>query len=268
MTGNVRTRSYFAATRDEAIRAFDLRYGRPTLPPVVVVIAAYDEEQSLGRVLDDVPPVACGLPVGTVVVDDGSTDSTAQVAAGRPGVYVARLERNCGHGVALRTGYQLARERGAQYLVTLDADGQWDPAGLPEVLEPVVAGEADFVIGSRVLGRDETDDQVRSLGVSVFARLVSALIGQRVTDTSSGFRAMRAELTARVPQRQVQYQTSELLIRAALMGYRIAERPVTMRRRLAGTSKKGGNLLYGVRYASVILMSWWQGRRLGGLRAP
>ncbi len=82
-----------------------------------------------------------------------------------------------------------------------------------------------------------------------------------VTDTSSGYRAMRAEVTATVPQRQVQYQTSELLIGAIYHGYRIAERPIVMRKRAAGESKKGHNLLYGARYARVILETWWRERR-------
>ena len=107
-----------------------------------------------------------------------------------------------------------------------------------------------MVIGSRVLGSTETDDQFRQAGVHVFAALVRLLTGAKVTDTSSGFRAMRAEVTATVRQEQVQYQTSELLIGAIFQGYRIAERPIVMRRRAAGKSKKGHNVLYGARYAA------------------
>jgi glycosyltransferase involved in cell wall biosynthesis len=189
------------------------------------------------------------------VIDDGSTDATTAVATAG-GAYVASLSENLGHGIALRVGYQLARDHGASYIVTLDADGQWDPVELPRVLEPVVRGEADFVIGSRVLGSAETDDGFRQAGVHVFAALVRVLTGVKVTDTSSGFRAMRAEVTATVRQEQVQYQTSELLIGAIFEGYRIAERPIVMRKRIAGESKKGPNLLYGLRYARVILHTW------------
>jgi hypothetical protein len=85
----------------------------------------------------------------------------------------------------------------------------------------------------------------------------------RVTDTSSGFRALRAEITGVVRQTQVQYQTSELLIGAIFAGYRIAERPIVMRKRAAGQSKKGHNVLYGARYARVILKTWWRERRSG-----
>ncbi len=241
--------------RDDAIRAFRERYPDRRLAPVVVVIPAYNEDDAIGGVLDAVPSEACALAVDALVVDDGSADRTSEVAA-RHGALVARLARNCGQGTALRVGYELARELGGRYVVTLDADGQWDPADIPAVLEPLVADEADLVLGSRVLGRAETDDRFRKAGVHVFATLVRLLTGVRVTDTSSGLRALRAEVTEAVRQEQPQYQASELLIGAISRGYRVTERPVVMRKRAAGKSKKGNNLLYGVRYAGVILKTW------------
>jgi glycosyltransferase involved in cell wall biosynthesis len=216
-------------------------------------ISAFDSEYPDVR-------FAPGLAVDALVVDDGSTDATSEVARAA-GAYVVRLERNLGHGVALRVGYRLAREHGARYIVTLDGDGQWNPTELPVVLEPVVAGEADFCIGSRVLGAAETDDAFRHAGVHVFGALVRALTGSRVTDTSSGFRAMRVEVTETVRQVQVQYQTSELLIGALAHGYRVVERPITMRKRMAGRSKKGHNVLYGLRYARVVVGTWARERR-------
>lgn len=244
----------------------DLRFA-----PILVVIAAFNEEDSLGEVLDHIPAEVCGLAVDTLVVDDGSSDGTGNVAEKYERVRLARLGSNCGHGIALRTGYQLAAQHGAQYIVTLDADMQWDPREMPDVLPPLIDGEADFVIGSRVLGTAETDDSFRSAGVRVFATLVSLLTGVKVTDTSSGYRAMRTEVPATVTQTQVQYQTSELLIGAIYQGYRICERPITMHKRFAGESKKGHNVLYGFRYARVILGTWTrerararhEGRRVG-----
>lgn len=255
-----RHRPYVDAVRDEALRRFAQENRGLRLPPVAVVIAAFDEEDGLGGVLEEIPPQVCGHEVATIVVDDGSSDATAEVARGH-GVHLVRLARNCGHGVALRAGYRVARDFGARFIVTLDADGQWDPRELERVFGPLGRGEADFVIGSRVLGATETDDGVRQAGVHFFARLVSLLTGVRVTDTSSGYRAMLAEITERVPQRQVQYQTSELLIGAIYAGYRIAERPIVMRKRTAGESKKGHNALYGLRYARVILGTWWRERK-------
>jgi glycosyltransferase involved in cell wall biosynthesis len=246
--------------RDAALEVFLAANAGLTLAPVAVVIAALDEEASLGATLDEIPARACGLDIDVLVVDDGSRDRTSEVAT-RAGAHVVRLERNLGHGVALRLGYELAARLGAGYVVTLDADGQWNPAELAGVLQPVAEGEADFVIGSRVLGRAETDDAFRQAGVHVFAWLVRWLTGVRVTDTSSGFRALRVEVTQAVPQRQIQYQTSELLIGAIARGYRVAERPIVMRKRTAGESKKGHNVLYGFRYARVILVTTWRERR-------
>lgn len=244
----------------EAVRGFAEAHPGLRLAPVVAVIPALNEEASIAAVLDAIPAEWCGLGVDTIVVDDGSADATGAVAAAH-GAHVARHASNRGQGAAFATAYTLARHHGARFIVTLDADGQWDPADVPAVLAPVVAGEADFVLGSRVLGTAETDDGVRDLGVKVFSGLVRLLTGVRVTDTSSGLRAMRAEITAVVRQEQPQYQSSELLIGALAHGYRVAERPTVMHKRVAGHSKKGGNLFYGARYARVVLRTWWRERR-------
>jgi glycosyltransferase involved in cell wall biosynthesis len=257
---NRKERPYIPEVRAAALDAFRTEHSTLKFAPTLAVIAALDEHDSISAVLDAMPKTACGLAVDVLVIDDGSTDGTGDVVRSYEGVYLVRLERNCGHGVALRLGYQIASEFGAQYVVTLDADMQWDPVEIPGVLQPLVDDAADFVIGSRVLGSAETDDTFRHAGVTVFARMISLLTGTKVTDTSSGFRAMRAELTQTVPQVQVQYQTSELLIGAIYHGYRIAERPITMHKRFAGESKKGHNVLYGFRYARVILTTWWRER--------
>jgi glycosyltransferase involved in cell wall biosynthesis len=258
---NCKDRPYIAEEWAAAREAFRDRYGGDLrFARILALIAALNEEESLGEVLGNIPSEVCGLAVDTLVVDDGSSDATAAVAEKYDRVRVASLRRNCGHGVALRLGYQLAAEHGADYIVTLDADMQWDPREMPAVLPPLLEGGADFVIGSRVLGTAETDDSLRHAGVRVFALLVSLLTGVKVTDTSSGYRAMRTEVTQTVPQTQVQYQTSELLIGAIYQGYRVTERPITMHQRFAGESKKGHNVLYGARYARVILHTWFRER--------
>jgi glycosyltransferase involved in cell wall biosynthesis len=264
-TGNRRDDAYIPAVRDAARAAFEDRYGADlTLTPIVAVIAALDEEQSIAAVLEAIPESAFGRAISTIVIDDGSTDGTSAVAEKFDSVHLARLERNCGHGVALRLGYALAARYGAEMVVTLDADMQWDPVEIPTVVEPIISGEADFVIGSRVLGATENTDSFRNAGVVFFARAISLLTGTKVTDTSSGFRAMRVEVTQQVTQIQTQYQTSELLIGAIFAGFRIAERPITMHQRFAGESKKGHNAFYAVRYARVIGTTWWRERRHRG----
>jgi glycosyltransferase involved in cell wall biosynthesis len=244
----------------DAVRDFQEQFPELRLAAVAVVIPALNEEACIGGVLERIPDEACGLPVDTIVVDDGSRDRTGEIAR-EHGAYVARRERNSGQGAAFRVGYRLAWQHGARYVVTLDADGQWDPEDMPTVLRPVVDGEADLVLGSRVLGHAETDDRMRGAGVRVFALLVRALTGVQVTDTSSGLRAMHSEVGVKTRQQEVQYQSSELLLGAIAHGYRVGERPIVMRKRAAGESKKGHNVLYGYRYARVILRTWWRERR-------
>jgi hypothetical protein len=230
-----------------------------TFPPVVVLIAAYNEAAGLGAVIDAVPLSCLGYPVGVLVVVDGATDGTAEVAR-EHGAVTVDLPANRGQGAALRLGYHLAAGRGAQFIVTTDADDQYDLTELPLLLEPVVSGAADFVTGSRELGTNLSTDRVRRLGTRVFAALASSLTGQRVTDTSFGFRAMRAPVPTSVPLTQPQYQSAELLIGVLCRGYRVVERPLTMRPRGTGRSKKGGNLVYGLRYTRVVLGTWWRER--------
>jgi glycosyltransferase involved in cell wall biosynthesis len=245
---------------DAAVGRLRAERGTADLSPLVVVIAAYNEQDGVGEVIDEVAPEIAGLAVTVLVVDDGSGDKTAEIAR-EHGAVVCELAVNCGHGSALRAGYRIAREGGAAYIATLDADGQWNPADLPVMVEFLQADKADLVIGSRQLGATHNDDAVRNAGVKFFSRLISMLTGVKVTDSSSGLRAMRAEITATVRQTQPQYQTSELLIGALMAGYRVCEVPTTMRRRNAGESKKGHNLIYGLRYAEVIRRTWWRERR-------
>ena len=232
------------------------------LPPVAIVIAAYNEEGSIGPVIDALPATVCGLATAPIVVVDGSVDRTAAEAR-EQGALVCDVPVNRGQGAALRLGYRLAREGGAHYIVTTDADGQYDPADAERLLAPVLAGDADFVTGSRKLGSEETKDPVRRLGVRVFATTISLLTGQRISDPSFGMRAMRAEVTGAVQLQQPQYQAAELLIGVIARGFRVAERPATIRRRRVGQSKKGHNLfVYGPRFAGVVIGTWWRERHL------
>jgi glycosyltransferase involved in cell wall biosynthesis len=253
--------SFPEAVDRAAIEDFERDYGAVALAPVVVVIAAYNEADNIGAVIDRIPSVtrdlagARPLPVSTLVVVDGGTDGTADVARAH-GAHTVELGRNRGQGAALRLGYYLARTYGGDVIVTTDADGQYDIAQLPALLQPLRDGTADFVTGSRRLGTDESDDRVRRTGVRVFASLVSVLTGRRVTDTSFGFRAMWADVTTRVQLDQPQYQSSELLISLLMQGRRVTEVPMTMHQRGGGVSKKGSNLRYGLRYAGVVFSTW------------
>ena len=253
-----RARRVIAASR----QAFDDRYPDLKLSPVVGLICAYEEEANIGAVLAAMPQAACGLPLSTLVVVDGGTDRTDQVSIDS-GAITFVLSENLGHGFALRVGYALCMELGSTYVVTLDADGQNDPAEIPAMLQPVVDDEADFVVASRRLGRDTTTDPVRKVGVRLFSWLMSALGGTKLTDTSNGYRALRTLMLDDVAHRlkQSQYQTAELLMVCMKRGWRITERPTVWLPRASGTTKKGKNYLFGFRYGRVVLTTWWRVRK-------
>jgi glycosyltransferase involved in cell wall biosynthesis len=235
--------------------------------PLAVVIPAYNEEPSVAEVIAEIPREAAGLQTEVIVVVDGSQDQTAARAAAA-GALVCDVPVNRGQGAALRLGYWLARARGAQVIATIDADGQYEPEELGRVVEPILAGRADFVSGSRRLGAELTTDRVRHTGVLVFGALFSLLVGTRITDPACGVRAMRPEVTATVVLEQPQYQASELMISAALHGFRLAEVPTTMRDRAshAGHTKKDGNLRYGLRFARAALNTWRRDRKAARTR--
>lgn len=245
---------------DAAVTRFLNECGDVPFKEVMVLIAALNEAESIGAVLDALPDEIGGLGISTVVIDDGSTDATADIAS-RHGAFVCSLGINRGHGVALRVGYRIAHEKAVRFVVMTDADGQYDMAEIPDLLAPLLADRADFVNGSRRLGTDETTDGVRRIGVRFFSWLLTCLLRQRITDTSSGFRAMRLEVLAGLTLTQPQYHASEQLVGVLCQGFRVLEVPMTMRPRLAGTTKKGGNLAYGLRYARVLVSTWWRESR-------
>ena len=235
--------------------------------PLAIVIPAYNEEPTVADVVGEIPREAAGLKLEVIVVVDGARDATASKAAGA-GALVCDVPVNRGQGAALKLGYWLARARGAKVIATIDADGQYEPEELARVVEPILANKADFVSGSRRLGAELTTDRTRHLGVLVFGAMISVLVRHRVTDPACGIRAMRSEVTADVVLEQPQYQASELMISAALHGYRLGEVPTTMRDRgvHATGTKKGGNFGYGVRFARAALRTWVRDRKAARMR--
>src|SRR6202008_585803 len=169
-------------------------------------------------------------------VGDRCADSAVAEAA-QAGALVADVPVNRGQGAALRLGYRIAREGGAGYIITTEADGQYNPAEMATVRGPAGGGEGDFVTGSRQLGSQETKDMIRRAGVRFFASTISLLTGQKISDTTFGLRAMRAEVTGAVQLAQPQYQASELLIGVITHGYKVAEVPATIHRRRGGEGK-------------------------------
>lgn len=250
-----------------AAASFFAQYPPGAGAPVAVVIPAYNEEPTVGSVVAEIPREIAGKPAEVIVVVDGATDATAEKAAAA-GALVCDVRVNRGQGLVFKLGYWLARKRGAEVIATIDADGQYEPLELERLVVPILAGQADFVNGSRRRGTELTTDPVRHAGVIFFGGVVSALLRQRITDPACGIRAFRAPVTEAITLEQTQYQTSEALIATAMNGFRVVEVPTTMRDRPEGATrtKKGPNLLYGLRFARAIFRTWSRERRAARTR--
>ncbi|HEX3173723.1 MAG TPA: glycosyltransferase family 2 protein [Solirubrobacterales bacterium] len=222
---------------------------------VAVLVPAYNEAENIAHVLDLMPAEVCGVETAVLVVDDGSRDGTGDVAAER-GAAVARHVTNRGGGAALRTGYRLMVESGAEIVVTLDADGQHLPSEMERLVAPVLAGEVDVAHGSRVLGEADNNHFARELGIVFFNRLVSFITRTRVSDCSNGYRAVRTTVLPLLVLRQEQFHTSEFMIEAIKRGVPAREVPVTVAKRLHGSSKKPAVVRYGLGFANAIVRTW------------
>jgi len=201
----------------------------------LAIVPALNEEVSVGRVIDEIRAFDPGFEIA--VVDDGSTDRTAGVAADR-GAHVIRLPFNLGIGGAMQTGYRYAFDQGYDLAVQVDGDGQHDPAQLPLILKPLLDGNADLVVGSRFAGPGAYRSTLaRRIGIRIFAGVVSAVVRQRVTDTTSGFRAVNrkgiALFAADYPHDYPEVEATVMCVKHKL---RLTEVPVEMRERSGGRS--------------------------------
>ena len=218
----------------------------------IAVVPAFNEERNIERLLAELAALDPDLAV--VVVSDGSTDRTAEVAAAA-GAHVVSLPFNLGIGGAVQTGFRYAWEGGYELAVRLDGDGQHDPAQLRAVVAPIVAGEADLAIGSRFLERGGyRSSAARRFGIRVLARVVSWIAHERLTDTTSGFQALNRRtirlFAADLPH---DYPEVEGLVMAIRHHLRVKEVPVTMREREHGRSSIG--TLASVYYMFKVLLA-------------
>ena len=201
----------------------------------LVVVPAYQEEQALPGTLKELRDVVPELDV--LVVDDGSHDATAKVAAAATDVTVARLPFNLGVGAAVRTGLRYAVDNGYHRVVVVDADGQHDPATISTLLGALDEG-ADMVIGSRFRdGSSFAVGRTRGRAMKSLHRVVRWQTGQSFTDTTSGFRAFDAPVVAMLARDYpVEYlaDTVEVLLMVCRAGYKVVEVPVAMRTRAGG----------------------------------
>jgi glycosyltransferase involved in cell wall biosynthesis len=205
----------------------------------LVIIPAHNEAARIQGLIERIRGVVPEMPI--LVVNDGSKDDTSNVSR-MSGAIVVTHPFNLGYGVAIQTGYKYALAHHYDYLVQLDADGQHDPSCIPALLAPVIAGTADFAIGSRFLGNSYRPPFARRMGMALFRRIVFLVTGKFITDTTSGYQAFNRDVirffsTDIFP---VDYPDADMLITLHRAGFRMTEVPVRMLENRDGKSMHGG----------------------------
>ncbi len=207
---------------------------------IVVVVPAFNEGSRLRTLLPHVPACLFGVQVRVIVVSDGSTDGT-EAAARDHGAVLVRLPEHRGKGAALRAGFARARELGPSLLVTMDADGQHDPADLERLIQPVMAGECAVAAGSRFLSDPCRGPAPlnRYLVRKVLVAALRATLGRTYTDPCCGYRCFSLQAIQAIRLQGDHYQSElEALFEAAIHGLSVVEVPVR-RKYSAGCSKMG-----------------------------
>lgn len=191
------------------------------MPYITAIIPAYNEQLTIGSVV-----ISTSKYVDQVlVIDDGSTDNTAEIAE-EAGARIIKHNRNRGKGAALKTGFHAVED--ADIIITLDSDGQHNPQEIPKLIKPIIDGEADLVNGSRYLDkRDNETPKYRRLGQLVLDKATNISSGLELTDSQSGYRAFSAHTIPAFRFTNSDFSIeSEMLTDAAEYGYRITEVPV------------------------------------------
>jgi glycosyltransferase involved in cell wall biosynthesis len=214
----------------------------------LAIIPAYNECERIGKIVSKIRETAEDLDV--LVIDDGSLDKTS-LCARDAGAKVVRLSSNMGYGVALQTGFKYAYEKDYDFLVQLDGDGQHNPAYIPDMLNVVISGEADLVLGSRFLSNTAPEgnatltykgSKVRKLGIDLFAFLTTKLIGFKITDPTSGYQALNKRVIAFFTQDffPCDFPDADVIVILHKAGFIIKEFPMSMSQRENGRSMHSG----------------------------
>ncbi|MBN2094794.1 MAG: glycosyltransferase family 2 protein [Candidatus Aenigmarchaeota archaeon] len=225
---------------------------------LVVMIPAFNEEESIRKVIRAIPRKIEGIDkVEILVIDDGSADDTAKAAKKAGASRIAVHRKNRGVGSAFNTGLENALEMGADIIINTDADGQFSAKDIPRLIEPILKEKTDVVIGSRFLGKNPEMPFMKKAGNLLFSWLTRKISGADLTDTQCGFRAFTREVALRTVLFGKFTYTQEFIIRAANGCFRITEIPIVAEKRKTGKSKVVKTwYLYGLKAISIVLRKY------------
>ncbi|NPU85330.1 MAG: glycosyltransferase family 2 protein [Syntrophaceae bacterium] len=192
-----------------------------------IIVPAFNEEKQIAAVIES---IRLHSRAGIIVIDDGSRDRTVEVVK-ETGTLVIRHPFNIGYGVAVQTGYKYAFEKGYDFLLQMDADGQHLPQYIPDLFAMVESKKCDIAIGSRFLGSSYFPvGLLKLMGIRLFRIIIKVTTGQTITDPTSGYRCMNRKVLEKFTEDSfpVDYPDANIMIFLHRMGFRIAELPVTM----------------------------------------
>ena len=225
-----------------------------------IVIPALDEEATIVEVLQNIPQKIDGISeITSIVIDDGSRDRTAELAR-EAGAKVITFPENRGVGAAFHAGVEWAIEAGSDFLVNMDGDGQFDPGDIPDLLAPLLSGEAEVVTASRFIKRELRPEMswIKLYGNLLMSRLISTLSGNKFYDVSCGFRAYTRDTLLRLNLFGAFTYTQETILDLSFKGIIVKEVPIKVRgTRLHGKSRVASNLfVYAVNTSKIIFSSF------------
>lgn len=237
----------------------------PGSPKILIIVPAYNEQANIHNTLMEIR--GHSLKPDVVVIDDGSTDATAQ-EANACGAHVISLPFNLGIGGAVQTGFQFAYERGYDIAVQVDGDGQHDVSYLKTILDPIFKEEADMSIGSRFMPHNKKGYRssfARRLGIGFFVHLIGILTGCHIYDPTSGFRAYNKKMIKLFARHYPHdFPEPEAIVLARKFGAGIKELPVVMRKRQGGASsiRYFKSMYYMMKVTFAILLDMIKSRRV------